>query len=268
MSQPVPIFDSLTHPTLDGNWIMPRYEGNAHIDDLLCEMNAYNVSHAFAVGMQGIGAYNEDAYINFIRERSNGSLFPIAYLPFDATADATAIKHHLSAIKRKGYVGVKIHPRISNLYLDNPLLPQAIDDANELGLAVLLCTYLYSPAQSYHINDIANIGELLTKIDTQSKVVLLHGGTIRLLEMMEIVRAFPNALLDLSFTLCKYAGSSLDLDLQFLFKTFDRRICIGSDYPEISLKSLRARFEQFADGLAPEKAENIAYKNLFTFLGL
>lgn len=267
MSQSIPIFDSLTHPTLDGNWIMPKYKGVAYIDDLLNEMDTYHVSHAFAVGMQGIGAYDEEAYIKFIQERSNGRLFPIAYLPFD-TANATAIKHHLSVIKKKGYVGVKIHPRISNLYLDNPLLPQAIDDANELGLAVLLCTYLYSPVQSYHINNIANIGELLTKINTHSKVVLLHGGAVRLMEMMEIVRAFPNALLDLSFTLCKYAGSSLDLDLQFLFRMFDRRICIGSDFPEISLKSMRERFDYFSDGIAPEKAENIAYRNLYTLLGL
>ena len=54
----------------------------------------------------------------------------------------------------------------------------------------------------------------------------------------------PNVLLDLSNTLLRYQGSSLDRDIAWLFRSFDRRICIGSDYPDYEPGQLRARFEQ------------------------
>lgn len=267
MTDSIPIFDSLTHPTFDGNWIMPRYKGTADIETLLSEMEQNNVHKAFAVGMQTIGNYSEDRFIKMIKTEGNSKLLPIAYLSFD-NKNQIDIRQELMTIKKKGYVGVKIHPRISNLLLDNPLIPYAIDMANEQNLSVLFCSYLYSDKQSYLINNIYQIGEILLKIDSNSKIVLLHGGGVRLLEMMEIVRAFPNTLLDLSFTLSKYTGSSLDMDIQFLFKNFDQRICIGSDFPEITISKLRTRFDSFSRNIDTTKAENIAYKNLSKFIGI
>lgn len=267
MIDSIPIFDSLTHPTLDGNWIMPRYKDTANIDTLLLEMEHNNVHKALAVGMRTIGNYSEDCFIKMIKTEGMGKLLPIAYLSFD-NKNQTDIRQELSSIKMKGYVGVKIHPRISNLLLDNPLIPYAIDVANEQNLSVLFCSYLYSDKQSYFINNIYQIGEILLKIDNKSKIILLHGGGVRLLEMMEIVRAFPNTLLDLSFTLSKYASSSLDMDIQFLFNNFDQRICVGSDFPEITINKLRTRFDTFSQNIDTTKAENIAYKNLSKFIGI
>ena len=143
-----------------------------------------------------------------------------------------------------------------------------IDKANELGLVVMLCTYFYSNEISILANNVERLGDMLLKADSQSKVILLHGGVVRLLEMMELVRSFPNTLLDLSLTLCKYAGSSLDMDIQFLFQSFDRRVCIGSDHPEIKLNMLRERFDYFASKTTREKAENVAYKNILSFTKL
>jgi predicted TIM-barrel fold metal-dependent hydrolase len=98
-------------------------------------------------------------------------------------------------------------------------------------------------------------------------MVLMHSGSVRLLEMAEVVRGFPSALLDLSFTLCKYEGSSLDDDLYFLFRTMDQRLCVGSDYPEFSARDLRRRFNRLATGLCRHRAENIGFRNLSTVLG-
>lgn len=267
MTDSIPIFDSLTHPTLDGNWIMSKNKGIATIDTLLSEMEYSNVHKALAVGMQTIGSYSEDHFIKMIKTEGTGKLLPIAYLSLD-NKNQTDIRQEILSIKMKGYVGVKIHPRISNLLLDNPLISYAIDTANEQNMAVLFCSYLYSNKQSYLINNIHQIGEILLKIDSKSKIILLHGGCVRLLEMMEIVRAFPNTLLDLSFTLCKYAGSSLDMDIQFLFDNFDQRICVGSDFPELSIKTLRSRFNFFSQKIDTTKAENIAFRNLSNFIGI
>lgn len=267
MKNKIPIFDTLSHPTIDGNWIMPRYANCSKLDYLLDQMKENNVSWSFAVGMEGIGSYQEDDFIKMIQQKAEGILFPIAFL---SIADKTKneLSNQLASIKAKGYVGIKLHPRIGRFLLDNEILTYVIDKANELGLVVLLCTYLYSNKQSTKVNNIEMLGDVLLRVKESSKVVLLHGGGVRLLETMEIVRSFPNTLLDLSLTFCKYAGSSLDMDIQFLFQQFDRRLCIGSDHPEISQEQLRDRFKYFSNNISVEKAENIAYKNIISFTGL
>lgn len=263
----IPIFDSLTHPTLDGNWILPKWPDCASIAEMRAQMQASNVCGAFAVGMEGIGGYDEDAFLKMIRDEKDINLFPIAFFSFNQSSK-DGYEMRLREIKEKGYVGVKLHPRIGHFTLDNPYLPFVIDKANEMGLVVMLCTYFYSNEVSLLSNNIERLADMLLKVQKESKVILLHGGVVRLQDMMEVVRAFPNTILDLSLTLCKYAGSSLDMDIQFLFQSFDRRICIGSDHPEIKLRQVRERFEHFAANTSQEKAENIAYKNILSFTGI
>ena len=267
MNNNIPIFDSLTHPTLDGNWIMPKYPACASIDSLQIQMQQYNICGAFAVGMQGIGGYNEDAFLQMITDNGKNRLFPIAFYIF-AEKNNETIYQDLLVIKSKGYTGIKLHPRMGDFSMDDIRLPYVINVANELGLVVLLCTYFYNNRIGCSANTIDSLTEMLAHLSPTSKVILLHGGGVRLLEMMEVVRAFPNTLLDISLTMCKYAGSSLDLDIQFLFQQFDRRVCIGTDYPEIAHKQLRERFNYFASNTTTEKAENVAYKNILNFAGL
>ena len=78
----IPIFDSLTHPTLDGDWIMPKYPKCAGVDMLLSQMQNYNYCGAFAVGMRGIGNYDEDTFIQMIKSSQGSNLFPIAFYVF------------------------------------------------------------------------------------------------------------------------------------------------------------------------------------------
>lgn len=267
MNETIPIFDSLTHPTLNGNWLKSQYEGKAIIDTLLQEMQAYHIYKAFAVGMEGIGDYHQDSYIKKVQEYGCGKLLPIAFLSFHEKS-FNDIKKQILDIKTKGYYGIKLHPRIGNFLLDDDRLRFAIDFANEQGLSVLFCTFFYSKIQSYLRNNIDNLGELLMHIDSKSKMVLLHGGAVEMLKVMEIVRVFQNTLLDLSFTISKYVGSSLDNDIQYLFENFDQRICIGSDFPEFSLETIRNRFDYFSQNISKEKAENIAFRNLESFISI
>jgi predicted TIM-barrel fold metal-dependent hydrolase len=97
-------------------------------------------------------------------------------------------------------------------------------------------------------------------------MVLLHGGTVEMLRYAESIRTNPNVLLDLSYTLQRYEGSSLDQDISYLFRTFDRRICIGTDYPDYEPAQVRVRFEALANGLPRDKRENVGWKNIVKFL--
>ena len=258
----IPIFDSLTHPTIDGNWIMPQFPQKASIETLKEQMSLHDIKAAFAMGLKGIGAYEEDAFIRLIKDNGDGKLYPVAYFDVNESNDLQFITCRMKSIKEKGYVGIKLHPRIGDFLLDNAILSDIIDEATNCGLIVFLCTYFYGNKQSIAINNVSQLGDLLLNVSPQSQIVLLHGGGVRLLETTEIARAFPNILLDLSFTLCKYEGSSLDIDIKYLFNKFDQRICVGSDHPDISIFQLRQRFDFFSQDIDEEKLKNIAFKNI------
>jgi predicted TIM-barrel fold metal-dependent hydrolase len=262
----IPIFDCLTHPTLNGDWILPEYPQKSRLDNLADEMKTNNIKWGFAVGMDGIGDYDEKKFLEMIK-KSGANLFPVAYYPFPKISGKKKLSEWVSGIKKTGFAGVKIHPRLSGIKLDNQNLVELVKVCNSENLAVLLCTYFYSPEIKSTGNNIELLIEFLQKTEN-NKIILLHSGSVRLLEAIEIARAFKNVLLDLSFTLNKYEGSSLDLDISYAFNKFDRRICVGSDFPNFSLNSLRSRFEKFSENLSTEQKENIAYKNLFKFLDL
>ncbi len=261
----VPIFDALTHPTITGGWTPGRPQTSAHMDRLKEQMDLHDVKWALAVGMEGIGGYAEDEFASFVR-RGSDRLLPVAFLNPSRFGPRRDLSRHVSSLRDKGYVGIKIHPRLSHTPLTHPNLPAAVNEAAEQGLVTLICTYPYAPGMD---RDTYALDALVSLLDKTKgcKVILLHAGCVRLLEMIEIARLFDDVLLDLSFTICKYAGSSIDLDIAYAFRQFDRRVCIGSDFPEFDLKLLRERFSAFADGLPGEKIENIAYKNLLNFMG-
>lgn len=258
----IPIFDSATHPTFNGKWI--NNIKSTSLEQLENEMTYTNIQWALAYGIEGIGDYSEETYANMVLN-SNKNIYPIAFLNKSLLSSHFKSEDWISKIKTLGYVGLKIHPRFSDISLDCNRLPYIIKIAGEAGLVVVICTYFYSNNLCSLNNNLFKLVELIRKTK-DTKIILLHGGTTNLLEMSEICRVFPNTLLDLSFTMCKYEGSSLDLDISYLYKFFDRRICIGSDNPDFKLLNLRERFEFFAQGLTEDKAKNIAYRNLMDFM--
>ena len=258
----IPIFDSLAHPTINSDWIMPQYPKSAAFGRLLQEMEEANVRWAFVVGMQGIGDYEENDYIKTIKSHNNDSLYPIAFY-HPENGSYNEIKKSLVSIKSKGYVGIKLHPRLSNFNPDKNTAT-IIKISNDIGLICMLCTYPYSNTSAYKMTP-ESLMEMLI-LTEGAKVMLMHSGAVRLLEYVEVARAFKNILLDLSFTFLKYSGSSIDIDIRYMFNNFDTRICLGSDFPQHSLVQLRDKFELLSENVPAQKLENIAYKNIFKFL--
>ena len=260
-----PLIDSVAHPTLDGTWLKPGRKGFT-VERLLAEMDAHGVAGAVCVGMKGVGGYDERRYARALAPYKN-RLAPAAFFDFDRVRSPSDVSKYLKSLKASSYRAVKIHPRLSKITLDHPLMARVVTAANDEGLTPMLCTYFQDRGGENFRNNLIELRRLLDRTEGR-KIMLVHGGTVNVFEMMEIVRPYPELLLDLSLTLCKYEGSSVDLDLAYLFKNFDRRICVGSDYPEYDLGRFRARFERFAKGLPREKRENIAHKNVAAFLGL
>ena len=90
----------------------------------------------------------------------------------------------------------------------------------------------------------------------------MHAFDVSLLQAHSIVRHNKYLILDLSMTILKYDGSSIDNDISYLFKNFDRRICLGSDYPEWSYRELENKLLTLVKSTSEDKLRNIFYDNV------
>lgn len=254
------LFDALAHPTVSGDWL--RRGPLAGFAALDTELSQSGVARACAIGLDGVGNYDHAAFAEQCLRYPR--LAPVA--AYNPLADASV--QRMRSLRAMGYVGIKIHPRFSRLTHRLGTLGPVLRWAGEAGLVVFLCTYVHSRWGQYPTTDpFLDFVHSLRKAP-ETRVVLVHGGDVQLLRYAELVRFNANLLLDLSMTLMKYPGSSIDADLGFLFRCFDRRICIGSDWPEYPLAHVRSRFEALTTGCPPDKVANAAGLNLARFLGL
>ncbi len=254
------LFDALAHPTVSGDWL--RSGRRASFAALDAELSQAGVERACAVGLDGIGEYEHIAFAENCQRFPR--LVPIA--AYNPLADASP--QRLRELRAMGYVGIKIHPRFSRLTQRLGTLGPVLRWAGEAGLVVFLCTYVHSAWGQYPTTDPFLDFVHSLREAPETRVVLVHGGDVQLLRYAELARFNANLLLDLSMTLMKYPGSSIDADLGFLLRHFDRRICIGSDWPEYSLVEVRSRFEALAAGCPTDKVAHAAGLNLARFLGL
>ncbi len=254
------LLDCLAHPTLSGGWLGQGRD--AGFATLVAELRTQGWLGACAIGLAGIEGYQHEAFAAACRPYPE--LIPIAGC--DPQRDHTPAALH--GLRRLGFRGIKIHPRFSGWSRRLDELAPLLCAAAEAELVVFFCTYQHCHVEHYPDADPLHSLVRLLREAPQCRMVLVHGGDVSLLRYAQLVRHNPQLLLDLSMTLMKFPGSSLDADLRFLFQHFDRRICIGTDWPEYSMAAVRQRYEFFAQGLAPEKRRNIASANLLAFLGL
>jgi len=208
----------------------------------------------------GLAGVVDNQYILECASASHDRLVPIAGVDPSRCADEGAIVDEVGRIAGAGFAGIKLHPRLNGYDPDGSSCLQAIRAASSHRLVVFLDTLFRQRAHS--TTHAADIVDRIAHECAGAAVVLLHGGGAALLEIAEIVRLHTTLMLDLSFTLLHYAGSSLDADIRWAMDRLDERIVIGSDMPEFTPAEAFARAEQLADGLAAGKWANMAHKNL------
>jgi predicted TIM-barrel fold metal-dependent hydrolase len=254
------LFDSLTHPTIDGGWLST--DRDARVEPLLAALRENGFGRACAVGLPGVNGYDHAAFAALCRPHEE--LVPVA----GVDPHAPDIAAQFDAIRELGYRAVKLHPRLSSFRLDDDVFVAALQAARDRDLVVFLCTYLHTSIPAYPPHD--PIYALVRSLQSAPgvRVVLLHGGDVDLLRWAQVARHDEHLLLDVSYTLMKYPGSSLDADLRYLFSHFHRRTCIGSDHPEWPHDRVRARFDELTAGLSDEAQADVGHRSLSRFLGL
>jgi len=220
-------------------------------------------TRACAVGLAGHEGYDHAAFA--ARCRPFPQLVPIAGV---APKLAGEIDRELDEVRDLGFRGIKLHPRISRFGYDDPSVVDTFKSAARRSLPVFLCTYFHADIEHYPDTEPLYAVARALKSAPDTRLILLHGGTVDLMRWAQFARHTPGILLDISFTLMRYRGSSLDADLAWLFHGFADRTCLGTDHPEYSHADVRARFEEIAAHATPEAACKIGGINLARFLGV
>ncbi len=263
----VPLFDSLSHPSLDGHWLNPRWDNQNSFAQTVEAMVAAQVRWAWAVAMGASGGYDAERYVDACMEVHQVHLLPALLVDRSALNSPACCRDWLGQARARRFRGIKLHPRLGRFDFTHPVLPYLIRTANQAGLVVMLCTYCYSADPLLAGLSVEGLRRLLTVIPDEP-LLLLHGATVRLLELAELTRSFRRCLLDLSWTLCEFAGTSLDQDLRYVLDRCRDRVCVGSDSPEYTPLQLRRRLIALTDGFAPAHVARIAHENLRDFSGL
>jgi predicted TIM-barrel fold metal-dependent hydrolase len=257
----IALFDSLSHPTLSGDWFGRGVD--ASFETLARDMQGADFARACAVGLAGQEGYDHAAFA--ARCRAFTQLVPVAGVAPKPTAE---IDRELDMVRDLGFHGIKLHPRTSHFGYHESRLADTFRSAARRGLPVFLCTYFHASIEHYPTADPLYALAHALRAAPDVRLVLLHGGTVELMRWMQFVRHMPNILFDISFTLMRYRGSSMDADLAWLFQGFEDRTCIGTDHPECRHADVRIRFEELASRGTSEAIRKIGGLNLSRFLGV
>lgn len=253
---PLRFFDSLTHVTPDGRWL-GQSRHDARLERLLGELDRCPPARACLVAIADV---IDNRTVLDAARRYPERFVPIGSINPIACGDERAVAQSVAELAEAGFAGLKLHPRLNGYDPLDEKVVAAIRAAGEEKLVVFLDTLFRQPERAT-LNALDVVDTLAVRCPSSS-LVLLHGGGPHVLAMSEVVAAHANLTLDISFTALRYAGSSVDDDLRYLLRTFDRRMIAGSDFPEYVPTQIRERIESLSVSLPAEKQENVLFRNL------
>jgi predicted TIM-barrel fold metal-dependent hydrolase len=257
----VSFFDSLTHVTADGTWLGST-RCDARRERLVAELERCDPARSCLVAIAGV--IDNQTVLDAARRHPErfvpiGSFNPATFDTEREVVDAVA------QLAAGGFAGLKLHPRLNGYDPLHVKVIRALRAAGDAGLIVFLDTLFRQPGRA--TRNAPDLIDALAVAAPQTRMILLHGGGSQILAVSEVVAVHANLVLDLSFTIHRFAGSSVDADLRFLMRTFDRRMVVGSDFPEYDPLATRDRVRELCEGLEPVKSANVLAGNLQRLLG-
>ena len=257
------IFDSLTHVTPDGRWFGTQC--NASEEELLRQLDDVQVEQAVVVALAG---HIENSFVLNVCQRHPDRLVPCASFNPVAHSDIKKGIIELRAeLRDSPYRALKLHPRL-NRY--DPLDPRCLAVLEELAswerpLPIWLDTLFYFRGAQLQKPPVDSIHQLVGQFPAL-QFVLLHGGGTWMMHVAEAIRDCPNAFMDISYTLQRYASTSIVSDLRYVLSSLDQRVIFGSDFPEIGIPTALETFRRVAEGIPAEKCTNVLGRNLHKIL--
>lgn len=253
------IFDTNVHLTLSDKWSHNKFKFKKNLKKNFKNIFAKNKLKGYAcVGISNLEKYDSRKFISKFQDKN------VYVVP--ALNPSKNIDKQLKLFSEYNCKAIKIHPRSLGKKLNNINLDKIFYLCNKRNFSVFICTYFNDYPNNFYTSDPKYIFANAYKKYDNLKILLMHGGCERIMEFAELVRFSKNILLDLSLTIMKYKNSSVDQDIKFLFQNFDKKITLGSDYPEVDYNEFIKRIKFFSKGLSKDKRDNIYFKNFLKFI--
>lgn len=152
----------------------------------------------------------------------------------------------LEQARASGVVALKFHPYLQRLVpADYDRASALARAADRLGMFVMVCCAYGTRALERH--DGVRLAARLAD-EVRCPIVMSHGGGRQVLEAMLVAEDAPQVLLETSFSLPYYVGSSIDTDFAFAMRKLGAsRWMYGSDAPFVTLADSIARTREFFD---------------------
>ncbi|MEW4562465.1 amidohydrolase family protein [Bremerella sp. JC770] len=253
------LFDSLVHVTPDGRWFDTQFDASE--SRLLRELDEAQIDRAIVVP---IADYISNDFVLEVCSRHPGRLIPACSINPGSYPDPESAAAQFDKLLDSGpFRALKLHPRLNRYDVLDPRVFAIMDRIRQSNRppVVLIDTLLYHHDGQMRFPLVHSLWHIVTTFP-EVKFVLLHAGGANLLPLMDAVRSSHNVFLDLSFTIHRYQGSSLELDMAYLLRTFDRRTVFGSDFPEVPIQQAFAMLRELGRELPTEKLQNVLGNNL------
>jgi predicted TIM-barrel fold metal-dependent hydrolase len=171
--------------------------------------------------------------------------------------DATARLERAHAL---GVAALKFHPYLQRIVpADFDRAAALARDAERLGMFVMVCGSYGTRALDRH--DGVRLTAALAG-EVRCPIVVSHAGGCRILEAMLVAADAPQVVLDTSFSLPYYRGSSVETDFAFAMRKLGpERWVYGSDAPFVPIRESLACTRRFFEDhrFADEDVEQILH---------
>jgi predicted TIM-barrel fold metal-dependent hydrolase len=183
--------------------------------------------------------------------------------------DLNCIQKLENGIKKLGFIGLKLHPRLQCFNLENPKVKDLASAAGNLGVPVLIDafpdgTHLMQGFSPFKYSQLA-------LSCPKTKFVWAHFGGHYVLDFMMLAKRLENVHMDFSYSLLYYKDSSVISDIIYCMKSMKfQKIFYGSDYPDRPvIKSYQMSTEILKKhGLNEDELHKIMYLNSSNFFNL
>ena len=261
-------FDTLIH---SGNKVFwPKCSNDLNINNVIQLIdNSPNLYGAIVQDSPYFEQYkNIDIFLNSIKEY-NGHKIIVPCLSLPRFISTEIHKDYIENALAKGVRIFKVHPRFIDL--NEKDLLDIIEYLINKELSIQICTYGYSNTGNQLFLHSNLFWEKLVKIALNARensIMLMHMGGTDMLRVHNFIRHTNAFLGDLSMSYLKYRESSIANDIRFLLSNFDRRICIGSDYPEYQPEEIIYQISQDKKifKISQDKLDNLLINNVLKFV--
>lgn len=214
----------------DSNTRINTEDYQSSLKKLSNKLIKYKINKAICILCSKSKKYNVEEFLKEISTYKN--LTPVIEL---RKKDCNL--NFLKYLKKIGVKAIKIHPRNLNCkYSNQKFYKTLLKNVHKFNFLVLWCT-LDSWENYYSVqDDQINLLSDISNNNKRLKIILMHGGSSNLLRYYEKFRFNKNMYIDLSYTIDKFKKTSILNDIVFLLNNFNKRITMGTDYPDITFQ--------------------------------